>query len=277
MTASHHDATLKIAASSYTTSVDSTQCIVHWMNRMYNAAYSKATTFLPPDLAGRIDLLRPSLRGSWGGPLNGQQRRRDIVRDLARIESFDRAIETGTYRGTSTEFFSAVFGSPVETVEANPRFFAYSSRRLALLPDVNVVLGDSRAFLEKVATGPGAADESVFIYLDAHWEGDLPLTEELQTIARSWTQAVVMIDDFQVPGDDGYGFDDYGSGRKLTESYLPTDDLVGWQFFYPTAPSSKETGARRGCVVLVSPALFAQVRGVASLRLANSDSPVRGG
>jgi predicted O-methyltransferase YrrM len=240
----------------------------HWVKRFYEMAYSKATELLPRDLAGRIDLLRPSFRGSWGGPLNGQQRRREIVRDLARMISFDRAIETGTFRGTSTEFFSAVIGAPVETVEANPRFFAYSSRRLAILPDVRVVLGDSRAFLQRVATRPGSADESVFIYLDAHWEDDPPLAQELQIITRGWTNAVVMIDDFQVPGDDGYAFDDYGAGRTLTENYLPAGDLVGWHLFYPSAPSSDETGARRGCSVLVSPALFEPVREVASLRLA---------
>jgi hypothetical protein len=242
----------------------------HGVNRFYETAYAKATKLLPPDLAGRLDLRRPSLRGSWGGPLNGQQRRREVVRDLARAISFDRAIETGTYRGTSTEFFSAVIGTPVETVEANPRFFSYSSRRLAILPDVRVVLGDSRAFLRMVATRSGAADELVFIYLDAHWEDDLPLAEEVAIIARAWTQAVVMIDDFQVPDDDGYAFDDCGVGRALTESYLPTADLVGWHLFYPKAHSSEETGARRGCCVLVSPPLFAQVRGIASLRLATT-------
>ena len=243
------------------------KCSVQLVNRLFDSAYSKATKFLPPDLAGRIDLLRPSFRGSWGGPLNGQQRRCDIVRDLARAISFDRAIETGTYRGTSTEFFSAVMGTPIETVEANPRFLAYSSRRLAILPNVHVVPGDSRPFLQKLAKCPGTTNESVFVYLDAHWEGDLPLAEELQIIARSWTQAVVMIDDFQVPDDDGYLFDDYGAGKKLSESYLPTVDLAGWQLFYPKAHSSDETGARRGCCVLVPPALFAHVRGIASLRL----------
>ena len=246
------------------------------MNRLCDSAYSKATKFLPPDLAGRIDLLRPSFRGSFGGPLNGQQRRCEIVRDLARAISFDRVIETGTYRGTSTEFFSAVMGTPIETVEANPRFLAYSSRRLAILPNVHVEPGDSRLFLQELAKRPGITNESVFVYLDAHWEGDLPLAEELQIIARSWTQAVVMIDDFQVPDDVGYAFDDYGTGRALTESYLPKEDLVGWRLCYPRAQSSDETGARRGCGVLVSPAMFEQVSGVASLRLASPGAGVAG-
>ena len=189
-------------------------------------AYSQATKFLPPDIAGRIDLLRPWYPELWGAPINGQQRRGEIVHDLARAVSFDRAIES-TYTGTSAEFFSTVL-VPVATVVANPRFFAYGSRRLAVLPHVNVTLGNSRAFLQNIARLPGAADESVFIYLDAYWESDLPLAEELQIIGRAWIRAVVMIDDFQVPSDDGYGFDDYGKGRALNESCLPQNDLAGW-------------------------------------------------
>lgn len=158
-------------------------------------------------------------------------------------------------------------GTPIETVEANPRFLAYSSRRLAILPNVHVEPGDSRLFLQELAKRPGITNESVFVYLDAHWEGDLPLAEELQIVARSWTQAVVMIDDFQVPDDDGYAFDDYGAGKKLSEEYLPKVNLAGWRIFYPKAHSSDETGFRRGCCVLVPPALFANVCGIASLRL----------
>jgi len=107
-------------------------------------------------------------------------------------------IETGTYRGTSTEFLSAVFGAPVTSIEANPRLFSYSSRRLAAWPDITVEFGDSRVILRRVADGASGKSESVFAYLDAHWEEDLPLSEELEIIASGWSHAVAMIDDFQV-------------------------------------------------------------------------------
>jgi hypothetical protein len=227
-------------------------------------AYSRVTTRLPPDLAGRIDLLRPSWRDSWGGPLNGQLRRRDLVRDLARTIEFDQVIETGTYRGTTTEFLSAVFGAPTISVEANPRLFSYSSRRLAARSDVTVEFGDSRAALQRAAGD--AAGKTVFAYLDAHWEEDLPLAEELEIIASNWSHAVVMIDDFQVPSDEGYAYDDYGPGKALTPDYLPVGALADWSLLYPSAASEEETGARRGCCVLASSAMSRVVQ-IPSLRL----------
>lgn len=239
------------------------------VNPILDKAYRGVTRYLPPGLAGRLDLLRPSYWASWGGPLNGQERRREIVRELAREVRFDRVIETGTYRGTSTEFFSAVFGVPVATVEANLRHFTYSSRRLAVQREVSVELGDSRAFLRRLAERPGARDETVFIYLDAHWEKDLPLAEELTIIASAWPRAVVMIDDFQVPGDSGYAYDGYGPGKLLVEEYLPAAALKGWSLFYPIAGSDQETGSKSGSCVVLSPALTDSAE-FSTLRLARA-------
>jgi hypothetical protein len=78
-----------------------------------------------------------------------------------------------------------------------------------------------------------------------------------------------MIDDFQVPGDGGYRYDDYGPGKALTEEYLPTSELEGWTLLYPTASSADEAGARRGCCVLAPPKL-AQQAATANLRPART-------
>jgi predicted O-methyltransferase YrrM len=215
------------------------------------ALYQDVTDLLPPATAARIDLLRPSLRRSWGGPLNGQERRRELVRSIAGSTDFDVVLETGAYRGTSTEFFAAVFGVHVETVEANRRYYAYSRHRFARHPRIRVSLGDSRQFLRQMATN--RLYKTPFIYLDAHWEEDLPLREELEIIRDAWDRAIVMIDDFAVPGDPGYGYDDYGSGKALEKDYLPP--MPGWSLCYPAAPSAEETGERRGCSLLLSPAL----------------------
>jgi hypothetical protein len=144
-----------------------------------------------------------------------------------------------------------VFGTPVKTVEADRRFYSFSARRLAYDPAVEISYGDSRSFLRNLARQPAAG--LVFFYLDAHWEADLPLREELEIIREGGQSAVVMIDDFKVPGDPGYSYDDYGPGGALVEDYLP--EMPGWALQYPSAPSSEETGAKRGCCVLTSPTL----------------------
>ena len=173
---------------------------------------------------------------------------------------FDRILETGTFRGTSTEFFATVFQTPVHTVESNARYCVDSRQRLATEPGVTVELGDSRTFLERYFDQANVREQTLFVYLDAHWEEDLPLAEELAAIARATTRCIVMIDDFQVPGDSGYAYDDYGPGKALVEDYLPQSLLKGWALMYPTAPSEEETGAKRGCCVLVSPGLLQRAK-----------------
>lgn len=224
--------------------------------------YEFVLTRLPADKAAWLDLHRPSVRSSWGwGPLNGQEGRQRMVRDLARTVKFDEVVETGSFRGNSTEFFAYVTGLPVHTIEADPRFFQYAAKRLAPCSQVTVEQGDSRPFLRRLADRPER--RTSLFYLDAHWQEDLPLREEVEIIAAGWDRGVVVIDDFEVPDDPGYTFDDYGPGKRLCVDYLPD---VGWKLFFPSLASAEETGGRRGCAVLASPALADQVDGIASLR-----------
>lgn len=208
-------------------------------------AQRKVLGLLPAGLSSRL----PAPRSL---PFNGQERRIAIVREIAETFPIDRVVETGTFRGATTGLLAGMFGKPVATVEADPRFHAYASRRIGNHPKVETRLGDSRAFLRELAGRKEWTEWPTFFYLDAHWEHDLPLADELRIIARSWERAVVMIDDFEVPGDPGYGFDDYGPVGALTEDLLPLE-VADWQLLYPVARSSEETGRRRGCCVLISP------------------------
>jgi hypothetical protein len=76
------------------------------------------------------------------------------------------------------------------------------------------------------------------------------------------------VDDFQVPGDSGYGYDDYGPGKALTLDYVrPLRDQYGLRVYFPSAPAADETGACRGCAVFVSdPGLASRVVEIPELR-----------
>ena len=111
--------------------------------------------------------------------------------------------------------------------------------------------GSSVDVLAALASQMDTSQPTLF-YLDAHWEAYLPLADELRIILLRFSSCVILIDDFQVAGDSGYGYDDYGSGKALTAAYL--EPLLGAETVkhYPSTPAIQETGRRRGCVVLCS-------------------------
>jgi len=204
---------------------------------------------LPPGWTAAVDYYcRPRLAEA-AGPFNGQRARQQLYRDLARVCHFEAIVETGTFRGHTTEFLASVGMAPVYTVEAFPRYYHYARRRFRHRRDIHPSFGDSRDFIEQLAGDAILRRKKVFFYLDAHWYDDLPLHRELELIGAAWDEPVVMIDDFAVAGDEGYGFDDYGPGKRLSLEYLAGLD-GGWVTFCPTTPSCQETGWRRGCLVI---------------------------
>jgi hypothetical protein len=235
--------------------------------------YQSILDRMPRGLASTVDYyLGPGRSHDGLGPLNGQVRRREIVEDLLERQRFVRLIETGTYLGTSTGYFAERIPL-VHTVEAAARNYDAARANLAGYDNIEMTLGDSRSFLRQIMGDPLLTAGPTFFYLDAHWYRDLPLAEELRIVAGGWEDAVVMVDDFEVPGDPGYGFDEYGPGRQLTESILPGDALSRWDVFYPAAPASTETGSRRGSAFVVSPSLTTVVAGSPLLRRSETFQP----
>jgi len=199
---------------------------------------------------GRLDyVLKPGLRSTWGGPFNGQAFRQRMFLSLMGTVGCRVIVETGTYHGTTTAFLAAS-GLPVYSVESNPRFYAYASWRLYRSRSrIRLREGDSRPFLRSLALDRAFPGGRAFFYLDAHWHSDLPLRDELKIIFEHWSDSVVMVDDFQVPGTT-YGYDDYGPGRALNLEYLEPLRHLQLATFFPAMGPEAETGARRGCIVL---------------------------
>jgi hypothetical protein len=193
---------------------------------------------------------RPEWRLAWGGPFNGQEFRQRLFIELCARVPFSAVVETGTYRGTTTAYVRRATRLPIHSFEANPRHYGFARAHLMFLPNVHLHRCDSRAGLARLATADALPPGAVFFYLDAHGGGDLPLAKEISLAFTHWPDAVVMIDDFAVPDDPGYGFDDYGPGKALTLGYLRENALPPSAAWFPTCPSVAETGFRRGSVVL---------------------------
>jgi hypothetical protein len=195
--------------------------------------------------------LNEAKRNGWGGAFTGQVRRREMFTALMRAFPFKAIVETGTYLGYTTEFF-AQFGVPVFTVESQLYEHYFSYLRFRRQKDVHTCFGDSREFLNRLKKDPKFPRKHVIFYLDAHWFEQLPLAEEFDIIRSHWTESVIIIDDFKIPDDEGYGYDDYGPGKVICLDYLKDHGLSGFQIFFPAANSMEETGMKRGCAVFVT-------------------------
>ena len=190
--------------------------------------------------------------------MNSQAFRTEIVRRLIADCKIARIVETGTFLGTTTEFF-AQFGVPVVTAEINPDFARRSNERLSKWKNVELRAYDSVRVLQELTRESIDRSVPTLFYLDAHWEGRLPLRDEAELAVTHFAKAILLIDDFAVPDDPGYGFDDYGPDKQLTLEYLLQGNLPHLALYFPSAPSHQETGARRGCIVVTANAELAVI------------------
>jgi len=152
---------------------------------------------------------------------------------------------------------------PVHSIEAFPRFYVFSRLRFAHEQNVHVHEGDSADILARLAARGEVPRSQVLFYLDAHSSelpgvdsvaDELPLNRELQVISENWTNSIVIIDDFEVADDIGYGFDQYPRSGTLNLGYLETSGMKDrFQLYYPAASSDVESGAKRGSLILVTP------------------------
>jgi len=195
----------------------------------------------------------------WGGAFNGQERRQTLFDQLLQELEIVTIVETGTFRGTTTAYMAKA-GLPVFSCEFRPRYFHYCSLRLANIPNIRLERADSRRFLcellDENLLPPGPA----LFYLDAHWEHDLPVWEEIDQIFSLHPWPVIMVDDFRVPTDAGFAYDDYGEGKCLSVTNLHEAVAARPSLFFPKYASAHETGARRGCVLLAQGDLADYIR-----------------
>jgi predicted O-methyltransferase YrrM len=210
---------------------------------------------LPPSFLARIDYLSRHHKAffPFGGPMNGQTARLEVIREIIFDCAIARIVETGAFRGTTTEWF-AQFGLPVGTVEIDPRFCHFAQRRLRRWEVVEVKLQDSVDYLRQLAARITNNAAPTLFYLDAHWRDHLPLRDEVEIIFAAFPLAIVAIDDFAIPDDPGYQFDDYGAGKALTLDYLSACKTPLLALYFPATPSRFETGQRRGCVIATASA-----------------------
>ena len=95
------------------------------------------------------------------------------------------------------------------SIENNAHYAERSRMLFASNPNIRIVEGSSEKELQRLlADGTITGKDTWFFYLDAHWGPYWPLRDELQAIL-TLDRCIVVVDDFEVPGQPKFGFDMY--------------------------------------------------------------------
>lgn len=216
-------------------------------------------------MLNRVNDLETSIRVLVDSPLyvhddivgfNGVRGRKKIFNEILNTYSFHHIIETGTYLGDTSGYMTTTSGVPVLTCELNQSLYRIAKMRLKHISSISLHNMDSRAFLMHLSNNTGITKKCCFIYLDAHWGKDIPLREEIMIIASNWDEFVIMIDDFKVPGDDGYAHDNYGTLEYINMPHLRRQ--YNLRAYFPSMPSTEEPTQPTGCVVMAKKNSFGE-------------------
>lgn len=140
----------------------------------------------------------PSRYAKGDSPLHGDTQWQEFVKLVVRDLPVSSVVETGTNRGDSTMFFGSVFPKKVFTAELMGMYYREAKHRLKVRPNIHALRGSSEEVMERLYKENAYGDLPLF-FLDAHWYDYWPMAEELSVIKRL-KKAIVMIDDFKVPG-----------------------------------------------------------------------------
>ena len=207
---------------------------------------------------------------TYDGPFNDDIVLQEAVCTLIREYHVRFAVETGTYKHGHTAAFLAGLVERVHTVEVNKEYYDASGENLKACPNVVRHLGRSQVKLGRIirelqaaqslSWTPGTRSDIPFqeavqpvtpilYFLDAHWQAENPLLQELDIIAEFDPQPLIMIHDMKVPGRYDLGFDTYG-GQDYDYAWVEPSlrKIKGpWVSRY----NSVATGAKRGVLFVL--------------------------
>jgi cephalosporin hydroxylase len=160
----------------------------------------------------------------------------------------DTVIETGTYHGTTTAWFSKHF-KDVYTIESQPAHFEEAAKNIGHIDNIKMELGDSPEFLKEVLSS--IDDTKTIIFLDAHWYTN-PVLAELEAIKESGKLPILAIHDFMVPDHPELGYDAYPDqgivyNWEWIESHI--NSIYG-ENGYTKDYNTQATGSMRGCLFI---------------------------
>ena len=186
-------------------------------------------------------------------PFNGDFYIENKILSLSAQFNIQTVIETGTAIGTTTTFFANHFRE-VYSLEINQNYFDIASIKLKEYSNIHLLNGDSGYLISRLElTG------NCLFYLDAHWYGHNPLLNELMSIQYLQKKCkgfrpFIAIHDFQVPGDEKLGFDQFNSKWPICFDLVHNalKSIYGSEnFIYSYNSFIHSAGAKRGIIYIL--------------------------
>ena len=135
-----------------------------------------------------------------------------IIWRLHRDRDCTSFVETGTFYGHTSAYVKRAFRTPVFTTEIVRTHYLVSKANLIWAGGIQKSLSASPDFLNRVCE-PSIIGNNPMFYLDAHWQDHVPLLDELRIIADRCERATIVIDDFMIPWEPKFLYDEYPSLR----------------------------------------------------------------
>jgi len=183
--------------------------------------------------------------------MNGQSRRIFTFYGLVHKFKPTIAIETGTYYGSSTWLMLGTNVSKTYTIESNRHFAKIATERFPkeiANGSLEIHIGKSQSKIKSILKNIPTS-ERIIAYLDAHWEGDIPTSTEVRELNEWGGPWIALVDDFKVETDKTYDFDTYGDSEVSINIFNTVSNFL---IYFPSDPSTRETGSRRGTAYLIS-------------------------
>jgi len=152
-------------------------------------------------------------------------------------QNVDVFVETGANVASTLVYFACKYPH-ISCFSCEPYMEAFRHARQNVAGCSNVTLyhETSQDFLFRLQERhPGIFQQRVLFWLDAHGYGfKWPLKEELSFITEKFPQALILIDDFKVPGKDMFGYDAY-EGQVCSYEYIKDslNPAHSYRIYYP--------------------------------------------
>lgn len=150
------------------------------------------------------------------------------IASLKQTHRLTAAVETGTFQGNTTRALNLLFDN-VHSIEIIEKNYKHSKEHLQGNEQIHLHLGDSTQTLPLILKE--LQNESVLLYLDAHWGRNWPILDEIKAAAQTHKdRCVIVIDDVLVPGYEEIGFDEFDN-QPLSYEFI--QETVAQAFTHP--------------------------------------------